>query len=156
MGNMPLTIINLCFLLMWMLITFLGKFYLAMKEADDGQPRLNWDGIYAAHNLSFLFIWVLKRVSLENAVLHFLQRLDLDMKRANNSWPAGMEKNRQFWQLISNWYQIFANISTDIRCFQAKSNIMKKISADMIRSETNWKRSLQVMASTLCTSLTLH
>ena len=68
-----------------------------MKEADDGQPRSSWDGKYATEKSRFSFHVSLQNgISLENALLHFLQRLDLDMKRANNSWPAGMEKNRQF------------------------------------------------------------
>ena len=69
------------------------------------------------------------------------------LRRADGGWPGLAVLTIDIKLISSKRKPIFSSIKTDIICFQAKSNDMKKMSADMITSEANWKCSLEVMAS---------
>ena len=83
-------------------------------------------------------------VSLENAGLHLLQRLDPVFAEG---WPGLTVLTIDIKLISSKRKQIFQASKQISFAFKQKSNNMKKTCADMITSEANWKCSLEVMAS---------
>ena len=71
----------------------------------------------------------------------------MDLRRTDDSWPGLAVLTIDIKLISSKRKQIFQASKQISFAFKLKSYNMKKISADMIASEANWKCSLQVMAS---------